>query len=82
MMNSPITGKPMRLMHEKRIIPYRKENIEIDFHFWVCEDTQEQFEDEIQAESNISQVYNQYCVKHNTSRIDEIRLMVATELAP
>ncbi len=34
-MNSPITGKPMRLMHEKRVIPFRKENFDVDFHYLV-----------------------------------------------
>jgi hypothetical protein len=70
-MNSPITGKPMQLMHEKRIIPFRKENFEIDFHYWLCEDTHERFEDEKQAEFNISQVYNQYRIKHNVSAAHE-----------
>ncbi len=72
-MNSPITGKPMRLMREKRFIPFRKEDYEIDFHFGLCEDTGEQFEDERQAELNISQVYNQYRAKHNMPTTDEIR---------
>ena len=72
-MNSPITGNPMRLMREKRTIPFRKENFDIDFHFWVCTDTKEQFEDERQAELNISQVYNQYRAKHNIPTTDEIR---------
>jgi hypothetical protein len=66
-MNSPITGKPMRLMHEKRVIPFRKENFDVDFHYWLCEDTNERFEDEAQAESNINQVYQQYRLKHNIS---------------
>jgi hypothetical protein len=70
-MNSPITGNPMRLMREKRIIPFRKENFDVDFHFWFCEDTKEQFEDEQQAEGNINQVYNQYRAKHNVLTIPE-----------
>lgn len=72
-MNSPITDNPMRLMREKRIIPFRKEDFDVDFHFWLCEDTKEQFEDEQQAELNISQVYNQYRAKHNVPTTDEIR---------
>jgi hypothetical protein len=68
-MNSPITNKPMRLMREKRIILFRKEDFEIDFHHWLCEDTKERFEDEQQAEDNISQVYNQYCTKHDVKEI-------------
>jgi hypothetical protein len=71
-MNSPITDKPMRLMREKRIIPFRKEDFEVDFHFWLCEDSKERYEDEEQAEANISQVYNQYRAKHNIPTTDEI----------
>lgn len=66
-MESPITAKQMILKYEKRIIPFRKENFEIDFHFWHCEDSDEKFEDERLAELNINQVYHQYCVKYNTN---------------
>lgn len=72
-MNSPITGKPMRMMRENRTIPFRKENFEVVFHFWLCEETGEQFEDEKQADLNINQVYNQYRAKHNIPLVDEIR---------
>ena len=71
-MESPITGKKMVLKCEKRIILFRKENIEIDFYFWLCEDTNEKFEDEQQAESNIQQVYNKYRVRHNIPTTNEI----------
>jgi hypothetical protein len=64
-MNSPITGKPMRLLREQRVIPFRKENFDVVFHYWLCEETGEQFEDEKQADLNINQVYNQYRAKHN-----------------
>lgn len=72
-MNSPITGKPMRLMREPRVIPFRKEDFEVVFHYWLCEESSEQFEDEMQAELNINQVYNQYRAKHNIPMTDEIR---------
>ena len=77
-MNSPITGKPMRLKHEKRVIPFHKENFDVDFHYWLCEDTNERFEDEAQAESNINQVYNQYHLKHNLSVAHSISQMLET----
>jgi hypothetical protein len=70
-MNSPITGNPMRLVCEKRIIPFRKEDFEVDFHYWLCEDTKQRFEDEQQAEANINQVYNQYRAKYNVLTIPE-----------
>lgn len=58
-MKSPITGKEMSLLKEKRIILFRGKPYKIDFHFYKCEDTQEQFEDEILAELNYNQVINQ-----------------------
>ena len=77
-MNSPITGKPMRFMHEKRVIPFRNENFDVDFHYWLCVDTNERFEDEAQAESNINQVYNQYRLKHNISIVHGISRILET----
>lgn len=71
-MESPITGKQMVLRYEKRIIPFRKEDFEVHFHFWLCEDSDEKFEDERLSELNINQVYNQYRAKHNIPTTDEI----------
>jgi uncharacterized phage-associated protein len=72
-MISPITGKEMILTYEKRVIPFRKEDFDINFHFWLCEDSEEKFEDERLVELNIGQVYNQYRAKHNIPTTDEIR---------
>jgi hypothetical protein len=66
-MISPITGKDMVLRSEVRIIPFRSENYSINFQYWLCEDSQEQFEDELLAESNIQQVYEQYRAKNGVA---------------
>ena len=72
-MMSPITSKQMILKYEKRVIPFRKENFDVNFHYWHCEDSDEKFEDERFADLNINQVYNQYRAKHNIPSTDEIR---------
>jgi uncharacterized phage-associated protein len=72
-MNSPITGKPMTAHYEKRVLSFRKEDFDIYFHYWLCADSGEKFEDERFAELNIHQVYNQYRAKHNIPTTDEIR---------
>jgi hypothetical protein len=66
-MISPITGKDMVLKNEVRIMPFRSENYSINFQYWLCEDSQEQFEDELLAESNIQQVYEQYRAKNGVA---------------
>lgn len=42
-MNSPITGKEMKLSCEWHTIPSFKEVFEIPYQFYVCEDSGEQF---------------------------------------
>lgn len=74
-MDSPITGKSMKLLKEKRKLTFRKENFDIVFHHYLCEDSGEMFESEEQAELNVSQVYNKYREKHNLPFPEEIRLI-------
>ncbi len=64
-MNSPITGKEMKLIREKRSMEFRKETFEIIFHFYKCEDSGEQFTTTALDEININQLYNQYRAKYN-----------------
>lgn len=71
-MNSPITGKKMNLIREKRYMNFRKESFEIIFHYYKCEDTGEQFTTTALDEINMSQVYNQYRDKFNVPFPDEI----------
>jgi uncharacterized phage-associated protein/DNA-binding transcriptional regulator YiaG len=71
-MKSPYTGKPMILVKEPRTIEFRKEFLEIVFHFYRCEDTREQFTSSELDELNMGQVYNQYREKYNIPFPDEI----------
>jgi putative zinc finger/helix-turn-helix YgiT family protein len=75
-MKSPFTGKEMSIRHEKRMLSFRKEEIEIDFHYYFCEDTGEKFESDELAEINQLQVLNKYRERLNLpfpEKIIEIR---------
>lgn len=71
-MKSPFTGKEMVLYKEKREIPFRNENFSVIFHYYQCEDTQEQFTSTALDELNMNQVYHKYRDKHNIPFPEEI----------
>lgn len=72
-MKSPFTGKEMTLVKEWRKMTYRKEQFNVLFHFYKCEDTGEQFEDEHFSNVNYNQVINQYRVRHRIPFPDQIK---------
>ena len=72
-MKSPITGKEMSIQKEWRTMQFRKEEFQVLFHFYKCEDTGEQFEDEKFAELNYNQLVNQYRVRYNIPFPDQIK---------
>lgn len=63
-MKSPFTGKEMVLKTEKAVLQFRKEDFEIIYHSFVCEDTNEHFTDDKLDNLNITQVHNQYREKY------------------
>lgn len=63
----------MRLEQEKRTLPFRKEDFEVVYQFYICEDSGEHFEDDRLMDLNLNQVYDQYRVKHNIPFPEEIR---------
>ncbi|WP_421805749.1 type II TA system antitoxin MqsA family protein [Flagellimonas sp.] len=71
-MKSPFTGKEMKLVKEKRSIDFRKETFDIIFHFYICEDSGEQFTTDSLDDVNMNQVYNQYRDQFNIPFPDEI----------
>ena len=71
-MKSPITGKEMPLVTEKRTMDFRKEHFQIVFHYYKCEDSGEQFTTTNLDEINLNQLYNQYRDKFNIPFPDEI----------
>ncbi len=71
-MKSPITGAAMKLSKERRSMDFRKETFEIVFHYYKCEDSEEQFTTTSMDEVNMNQVYNQYRDRFNIPFPDEI----------
>lgn len=71
-MKSPITGKEMTLVTEKRTMDFRKESFQVVFHYYKCEDSGEQFTTTSMDEINLNQLYNQYRDKFNIPFPDEI----------
>lgn len=71
-MKSPITGKEMILVTEKRTMDFRKERFQIVFHYYKCEESGEQFTTTSMDEINLNQLYNQYRDKFNIPFPDEI----------
>ena len=72
-MKSPFTGKEMTPMMEWREMEYRKEKFDVVFHYYQCEDTGEQFEDERFSQLNYNQVVNLYRVRHHIPFPEKIK---------
>src|SRR5882757_925716 len=72
-MKSPITGNPMELVREKKVLEFRKESFEIIYHYYRCKDTGEEFEDEHMGDLNLNQVYSAYRAKHKLPFVEEIK---------
>jgi DNA-binding transcriptional regulator YiaG len=71
-MKSPITGREMKLIKERRSMDFRKETFEIVFHYYKCEDSEEQFTTTLMDVVNMNQVYNQYRDRFNIPFPDEV----------
>ncbi len=52
---------------------FRKETFQIQFQYYLCKDTGEQFTDDELDEVNTNQVYNQYRAKYGIPFPDEIK---------
>lgn len=72
-MKSPFTGREMPIKIEKREILFRKEPFTVDFHFYQCDETGEEFTDVTLGDINMNQVFNQYRTKNNLPFADEIK---------
>src|SRR5690625_3153184 len=73
MMKSPITGKEMTLIRERRSMDFRRETFEIFYHYYKCEDSGEQFTSTALDELNMNQVYHQYRARLNIPFPEEIK---------
>ncbi len=64
-MKSPITGQEMTLKREEREMIFRKETFPVQYHYYLCEASGEQFTSTQLDELNTQQLYNQYRDRHN-----------------
>lgn len=72
-MNSPITGKEMALNRDKSTLTFRKEEFMFFSHYFLCEESGEQFTSTELDNLNLLQVHNQYRDKYNLPFPSEIR---------
>lgn len=72
MMKSPFTGKVMPLRKDPRTLTFRKEKIDILYHYYHCANSNEQFTTTELDNLNLFQLYNLYREKHNIPFPDEI----------
>jgi len=72
-MKSPITGKEMVLVKENRILSFRKEEFNVVYHSYKCEDSGEFFTTTELDDINLNQLYNQYREKHKLPFPEEIK---------
>ena len=62
----------MKLVRERRTMNFRKEEFDIMYHHYLCEDSGETFEDEQCIQINLTQVHNLYREKYNLPFTEEI----------
>jgi hypothetical protein len=55
-MQSPFTGKEMKVAQEWREMTFRNEAFPVLFHYYICENTKEKFEDEHFSTLNYNQI--------------------------
>ncbi|MEQ9299562.1 MAG: DUF4065 domain-containing protein [Cyclobacteriaceae bacterium] len=77
-MNSPITGKEMTLSYDWRTVPFRKEQFQIPYQFYLCKDSGEQFTTTQLDELNMQMVYNQFRARHHIPLPEEVKSIKAT----
>lgn len=63
----------MTLRYETRALNFRKESFPVVYHYYLCEDSGEQFTTTELDERNMTQLYNQYREKHNLPFPDEVK---------
>ena len=74
-MKSPFTGGEVRLKKDVRTLEYRKEKFEVVYHYYVCNDTGEQFTTDEVDTLNVNQVLNKYRAKYGIPSVEEIKLI-------
>ena len=63
----------MKRMVKEDILVFRKEEFPILYHYYLCEDSGEEFTDGALDNLNVMQAYNQYRTRYNLPFPDEIK---------
>lgn len=71
-MISPFNKKPMLQKHRNETFKFRKEDFNVQYHYFECSQTHEVFTNEELDEINMNQVYNQYREKYGIPFPQEI----------
>lgn len=58
-MNSPITGKPMKLIHKVTTLEFQAKGYEVMYYSFLCEDSGEEFTTDELDEIHLKQVHLQ-----------------------
>ena len=58
-MKSPITSEEMILQQEERTFIFRNRKFTIQYHYYLCEESGEEFISTELEELNLTQIYNQ-----------------------
>ncbi|NLR66033.1 hypothetical protein HGH92_17130 [Chitinophaga varians] len=66
-MKSPFTGGNARLEKRPMTMEYRQDFFDISYHYYVCEDTGQQFTNDEIDTLNQNQVLKKYQAKHGTA---------------
>lgn len=74
-MKSPFTGREMSLCKESRKLVFRKDEFDVIYHYYRCEDSGEAFTSTSLDELNMTQLYNQYRAKYRIPFPDKIKLI-------
>lgn len=72
-MDSPFCEGKASLIEKKTVIPYRKENFEINRQLYRCDTTGLEFSTEEQDQDAVNQVYGLYRKKHGIPTPEEIK---------
>jgi putative zinc finger/helix-turn-helix YgiT family protein len=73
-MQSPVTGKTMKLVKQPAArLSFRKEEFEFVYHYYLCEESGEQFTSDELDRINTAQVHNRYRERYGIPFPDEIK---------
>ena len=64
-MKSPITDKEMPIKNREETLTYKGEAFVVLSHYYICEDSKEEFTNDSLVDISLDQVYREYYKRHN-----------------